>query len=287
MSTSVKKKTAKGIRYTDAQKKEVVDFAASYNTANGRGGQSKAADKFGISPLTVSAWLAASGAPKALKKAPKASKATKTSGDSRAGTRYTAEQKQEVVDFVASYNVANGRGGQSTASAKFGISPLTVMAWLKASGTPKPGKKIKGPNALKLPKAPKVAKSASGSRVGNRYTPEQKQDVVNFVAGFNETNGRGGQSAASAKYGISPLTVMAWLKASGAPKPGKKIKAPKPAKGGAKVKTSAVFAAPKVFVGGSFTAKLEALSGLNKQIERAEADLASLKAKFLDLKGSL
>ncbi len=212
MSTSAKKKTAKGIRYTDAQKQEVVDFATSYNATNSRGGQSKAAEKFGISPLTVAAWLAASGAPKASKKAPKGAKApkavksAKAKSDSRVGTRYTPEQKQEVTDFVASYNEANGRGGQSQAAAKFGISPLTVMAWLKASGAPKAGKKIKDAKAPKAGKAAKVSKAAAQS--------------------------------------------------SGA-------------------------------TGSGFSAKLSALDGLYRQIQKAESDLADLNAKFVSLKASI
>ncbi len=221
MSKSAKKKTAKGIRYTDVQKKEIVDFAASYNAANnGRGGQSKAAEKFNVSPLTVATWLAAAGLPKTAKsvkapkapkapktpKAPKPQKAPKAKAGTRISTRYTAEEKQGVVDFVTNYNLVNGRGGQSSAAAKYGISPLTVMSWLKAAGAPKPGKKIKDGSSAKAPKAPKASKAA---------------------------------------------------------------KAPKAAKGGA------------------FSSKLEALVGMNKQIEKAEKELVSLKAKFAVLKGSL
>src|SRR6478672_5597990 len=159
MSTTAKKSAVKGVRYSDAQKKEVVDFVTSYNAANGRGGQSKAAEKYKISPISVGVWLKGAGAPAPTKKAPlkvakaakapkaakvvKAANAPKTAKakKSKAGTRYTPEQKQEVVDYVASYNEANGRGGQSKAAEKFNVSPLTVMAWLKASGAPKAAKK--------------------------------------------------------------------------------------------------------------------------------------------------
>lgn len=158
MSTTTKNKAPRGVRYTDAQKKEVIDFALNYNAANGRGGQSKAADKFKISQITIASWLKSAGpttpkasseakapkpakAPKAAKaaKAPKAAKTPKAAkapkaAKSTVGTRYTDTQKKEVTDFVATYNAANGRGGQSKAAAKYKISPLTVMAWLKASG---------------------------------------------------------------------------------------------------------------------------------------------------------
>ena len=180
MSTTPKKNTAQGVRYTAEQKKEVVDFAVSYNVANGRGGQSVAAKKFKISPISVAAWMKGAGAPKTSKapkaakaakaakapkaakaaKAPKAAKASKAAGKSKPGTRYSAEEKQEVVAFVANYNAENGRGGQSKAAAKFAVSPITVMAWLKAAGVKKSPKK-----ALKKAAAP--AKAAKGTKTAS------------------------------------------------------------------------------------------------------------------------
>jgi transposase len=186
MSTTTKKTSTKGVRYTDAQKKEVVDFAVSYNAANGRGGQSKAAEKFNISQLTIAGWLKASGtpsskaakAPKAEKapkapKAPKAEKAPKekkASAKTKLGSRYTDEQKKEVTDFVVAYNEANGRGGPSTASKKFGISPLTVVAWLKAVGVNGSNKSSKkGAKAAAPVKAAKAAKvSAASGSIGDK-----------------------------------------------------------------------------------------------------------------------
>lgn len=50
------------------------------------------------------------------------------------GKRYTAEEKPQVVDFVNQHNAANGRGGATAASKKFGVSQLTVASWLKSSG---------------------------------------------------------------------------------------------------------------------------------------------------------
>ena len=183
MSTTPKKNTAQGVRYTAEQKKEVVDFAVSYNVANGRGGQSVAAKKFKISPISVAAWMKGAGAPKTSKapkaakaakaakapkaakaakapKAAKAAKASKAAGKSKPGTRYSAEEKQEVVAFVANYNAENGRGGQSKAAAKFAVSPITVMAWLKAAGVKKSPKK-----ALKKAAAP--AKAAKGTKTAS------------------------------------------------------------------------------------------------------------------------
>lgn len=212
MSTTTKKTSAKGVRYTDAQKKEVTDFVSSYNAANGRGGQSQAAAKFGISQLTVATWLKGSSAPKAAKapkvakvakvaKAPKTAKAPKAAkpakaGKSKAGSRYTDEQKKEVVDFAVAYNAANGRGGQSKAAAQFKISPLTVMAWLKAAGVKKVGKQV----STKVAKAPKAAKAPAAAAVStsggfdakltallvlSKEVAKAEADLAKLVARFN------------------------------------------------------------------------------------------------------
>lgn len=202
MSNTTIPKSTKSVRYTDAQKKEVIDFAMGYNAANGRGGQSKAAEKFKISQITIASWLKSAGkaatkpaakekapmpvkaakgpkpvkAPKAAKaakpaktpkapkpakapKAPKAKKAAKSSGKSKVGKRYSAEQKAEITDFVASYNAANGRGGQSKAAEKFKVSPLTVMAWLKVSGSKVKAKAKK--STSKVAKSPTAAISSA------------------------------------------------------------------------------------------------------------------------------
>ena len=173
MSTKKKKATATGVRYSDAQKKEIVNFVTQYNKENGRGGQSAAASKYKVTPLTISGWLKAAGAkapgkkkiqtpanaaPKASKAASKAPKAAKGK-KGKIGIRYTPEEKKEVVEFVTSYHEVNGRGGQNQAAKKFKLSVLTVASWLKAAGAKKPGsKKI-------TTKVPKVAKKAAKKTV--------------------------------------------------------------------------------------------------------------------------
>jgi hypothetical protein len=62
MSTQSNKKAPTGVRYTDEQKKNIVDFVVSHNLANGRGGQSAASKKFKVGPITIAAWLKKSGA---------------------------------------------------------------------------------------------------------------------------------------------------------------------------------------------------------------------------------
>jgi transposase-like protein len=157
MSTKKKKTPPTGIRYSVAKKQEVIDFVKKYNSANGRGGQSAAARKFKITPLTIAAWLRSAGVKTPTKKASKVVKTAKArKGASKKGVRYSPEKKQQVVDFVAAYNTKNGRGGQNQAAKKFNLSVLTVSAWLKAAGAKKPAKKV----AAKKVAAKKVAKKA-------------------------------------------------------------------------------------------------------------------------------
>lgn len=139
------------------------------------------------------------------------------------GIRYSAAKKKEVVDFVKKYNSANGRGGQSAASRKFKVTPLTISTWLSSAGVKTPKKK-----AAKVLKTTKPRKGAS--KKGVRYSTEKKQEVVAFVAAYNAKNGRGGQNQAAKKFKLSVLTVSAWLKAAGAKKPAKKVVSKKVAK---------------------------------------------------------
>jgi len=53
------------------------------------------------------------------------------------GKRYTAEQKQEIIDFVNDHNSQNKRGGVTAAAKQFGVSQLTIGGWLKAGGSSK------------------------------------------------------------------------------------------------------------------------------------------------------
>lgn len=59
---------------------------------------------------------------------------TTTKKDIVRGKRYTAEEKSKIVSFVESHNATNGRGGQSVAAKKFGVSQLTISSWLKGAG---------------------------------------------------------------------------------------------------------------------------------------------------------
>lgn len=116
-----------------------------------------------------------------------------------------------------------------------------------------------------------VKKTAKKTNKGKRYTPAEKKEVVDFVNEVNASKGRGGQSAASKKFGISPLTISSWLKATGS--------APK--KRGRKA------AAAKVSAGGSLEKKLDRLKSLAKDIDATEKKLKQLQGQFDSLKASL
>jgi transposase-like protein len=207
---------------------------------------------------------------------------TKNKKSAGTGVRYSDAQKKEVVDFVAQYNSANGRGGQSAAAAKFKVTPLTISAWIKAAGGKAGGKKAKAakapkaPKAAKAPKAPKAAKKSSASKKGVRYTPEQKQEVVDFVNSYNSSKGRGGQSQAAKKFKLSVLTVSSWLKKGG-------VKTPKAVKATAVKAPKAVATA----VPSGLAAKVSALLQVGDQIRKAESELQQLRAKYDGLSASV
>ncbi len=60
------------------------------------------------------------------------------------GKRYSDQEKQQVIEFVSQHNAANGRGGATAASKKFGVSQLTVASWLKSVGGNEVGNGRKG-----------------------------------------------------------------------------------------------------------------------------------------------
>ena len=47
--------------------------------------------------------------------------------------RYTPEEKQSVLDFIAERKTQNKRGAQKEAAERFGISTVTISSWMKAT----------------------------------------------------------------------------------------------------------------------------------------------------------
>jgi transposase-like protein len=99
---------------------------------------------------------------------------------------------------------------------------------------------------------------------GKRYNAEEKGKVVAFVQEYNTSKGRGGQSAAAGKFGISQLTISSWLKSAGVSGRGK-------GSGGK----------------GSMQNKLSTMISLGQDIDKLERELNSKRSKFEALKASL
>lgn len=79
------------------------------------------------------------------------------SNDTKNRRRYTPEEKQAVLDFIAERKTQNKRGAQKEAAAQFGISTVTISSWMKASKVKrgrKPGtKNTPAPKSLPLASA--------------------------------------------------------------------------------------------------------------------------------------
>lgn len=130
------------------------------------------------------------------------------------------------------------------------------------------------------------------SKKGKRYTDEEKQEIVNFVNDYNAANGRGGAANASKKFGVSQLTVGAWLKGKGAAKSSapKAAAAPKAVKGARRGRPPGSKGGAKaaaVAVDGDRSSVLAALSQADKEIAAKRKELVALEAQFEKLKASL
>lgn len=125
--------------------------------------------------------------------------------------------------------------------------------------------------------------SKKSSSKGKRYTPAEKRKIIAFVDEVNAEKGRGGQSAASKKFGISQLTISSWIKKGGvapAAVPSEDPTRPAIAKRGRKAKA----AAPAASGRGKALAQLGAL---HDEITRRRKELDQLEAKFQKIKDSL
>ena len=105
-----------------------------------------------------------------------------------------------------------------------------------------------------------------------KYDDKFKKEVVNFVAGHNKKNGRGGQTAAKKKYGINPITIAAWLDKAGVKTPGKK----RGAKGaGTKIKKGK--GAKK---GSSDATVLKRMLSIQEEIDQLQSEFDALKKQL-------
>jgi transposase-like protein len=163
------------------------------------------------------------------------------------GKRYTEEEKAEILKFINQVNSDKGRGGQSAASKKYGISQLTLSSWMKKAanpGTPK-GKPGRKPKAEKAEKAAPVAASAP---------------VAESAPEAPKRRGR--------KPGSKNVKKADKVAVAKAPKAAKAAKAPKAATGG-------------------YGARIAELVAIGTQIDEKEREITQLKAKFASIKAAL
>lgn len=127
-----------------------------------------------------------------------------------------------------------------------------------------------------------VMASKKSSSKGKRYTRAQKRKIIAFVDEVNAEKGRGGQAAASKKFGISPLTISSWIKKGDVTPAAATSDAPTAptTKRGTKAKASVAGA------GGRGKA-LAQLNSLHDEITRRRKELDQLEAKFQKIKDSL
>ena len=180
-----------------------------------------------------------------------------TKKDGKRGKRYTPQEKEEILAFVAEVNSKNKRGGQKAAADKYSISALTISNWLKAAKSKGAAKK---PDAVAaVAAAPVVAPKVAKKKAAKRGRPAKKKAAK---------RGRPPKSAAAKE---------APAKKAPAKKAGAKRGRPAKQKGAKRGRPAAL----------GFTAKLNKLVSLNDEIAKAEAGLSVLKAEFVKLKASL
>jgi transposase-like protein len=104
--------------------------------------------------------------------------------------------------------------------------------------------------------------AAKKSTKGKRYSDEEKKRIVEFANQVNAEKGRGGASAAGKKFGVSAVTLSAWL-------------------------SKAAPASVQTGDGGPRIKTLERLSALDREIASKRKELAKLEAEFDKLKARL
>ena len=63
-----KQESARGKRYSSAERVKILTFVDKYNAKNGRGGAAAASRKHDVSQLTIGNWLRAAGSPSPKRK---------------------------------------------------------------------------------------------------------------------------------------------------------------------------------------------------------------------------
>lgn len=124
--------------------------------------------------------------------------------------------------------------------------------------------------------------------MATRYDQKTKDEVVSFIQKYNAEKGRGGQSAAVAKWNLNPVTVKSWMEKAGVDSPGrggKKRKAGKAAKAAKATRGAKPGRKP-----GRKPGKVSGGSNLEKTLNRMmkiQGEISALQAEYAALKDSL
>jgi len=98
---------------------------------------------------------------------------------------------------------------------------------------------------------------------GKRYTDKEKALVLSFVEKTNAERGRGGITAASKKFDVTPLTISNWMKRTG------------------------VTSIRGRRASGDFAANLRRLADIHEAISKKESELIGLQREYAALKKKL
>jgi len=104
--------------------------------------------------------------------------------------RYEQSRKDEVVAFIEQYNAEHGRGGQSAASKKFGINPITIKSWLEKAGVKTPGKRGKKKTGKKSSATSATSVSSATPAASAESAPKAARSDSRPEGGIAETLGR-------------------------------------------------------------------------------------------------
>ena len=98
---------------------------------------------------------------------------------------------------------------------------------------------------------------------GKRYSEQERAKILAFVDKTNALKGRGGITAASKKFGVTPLSISSWMKRVGASSTARR------------------------HASGNFTDNLRRLAELHEAIAVKETELIHLRREYSTLKKKL
>lgn len=110
-------------QYDQKFKDEVVAFIVEYNKEKGRGGQSAAAKKWNLNPITVRNWLEKAGVPTAGK----GSKKKRTAKKAGRRTKSSAGAASSGSSSASSASSASGASGASGGSVNASLKRMVAI----------------------------------------------------------------------------------------------------------------------------------------------------------------